>query len=123
MNKFEQVYSDDHQMSVAGEGEGTQVPYKGGTLPRDLPNDAFYVTPPPWTYRRLWKHNLPKISFEGGNNQCLQLLVRYILVIAADKQEKTRPEMAFGDTFYLQFLSHLIGWEACGLRPEMTLHW
>ena len=47
VNKFEQVYSDDHQMSVAGEGESTQVPYKRGTLPRDLSNDAFDVTPPP----------------------------------------------------------------------------
>ena len=27
VNKFEQVFSDDHQMSVAGDGVGIQDPY------------------------------------------------------------------------------------------------
>ena len=31
VNKFEQVSSDDHQMSVEGEGVGTQVSCPGGT--------------------------------------------------------------------------------------------
>ena len=33
MNKFEQVSSDDHQMSVAGEGVGTQAPCLGDRYP------------------------------------------------------------------------------------------
>ena len=52
VNKFEQVSSDDHQMSVAGRdpqigclglgGRGPQVwcPGEEGTLPCDLSNDA-----------------------------------------------------------------------------------
>ena len=33
MSKFEQVSSDDHQMSVAGEGVGTQAPCLGDRYP------------------------------------------------------------------------------------------
>ena len=44
MNKFEQVSSVDHQMSVAREvGDRSDV---GGTLSCDLSHDAFDVTYP-----------------------------------------------------------------------------
>ena len=107
----------------SGGGEGTQVPCQGVPYHVTYPMMHLMLLYPFRTDNRCpWKHYLPQTSFAGGNNQCLPPLYRYILVIATDKQEKTRPEMAFGDTFYLQFLSHLIGWETCGLRPEMTLH-
>ena len=41
MNKFEQVSSDDHQMSLA---EGVlYLTFPRGTLPRDLSHDAFDI--------------------------------------------------------------------------------
>ena len=52
MNKFEQVYSDYHQMSLAGSpglmSKGKRVAYLtfaggGDTLPHDLSHDAFDV--------------------------------------------------------------------------------
>ena len=56
MNKFEQVSNDHHQMSQ----EGLLVWCQGSTLPDlqyDLSHDAFNVTYPSplWTERRLWK--------------------------------------------------------------------
>ena len=96
MNKFEQVSSDHHQMSVAGAGAGPQVwclreagpqvwcPGRGGgvrysgliwgegdTLPCDLSLDACNVPTPPsslWRDRHLWKQYLPATLFAGGKN-------------------------------------------------------
>ena len=46
VKKFEQVSSDDHQMSVAGgNGVGSRSDWAGGTLPCDLSHDA--PQPPP----------------------------------------------------------------------------
>ena len=50
MNKFDQVSSDHHQMSLAGGSLGLISPYLtiwGGSLPSDLSHDAFDVNPPP----------------------------------------------------------------------------
>ena len=46
MNKFEQVSSDDHQMSVAGGRYTGPMSGGGGTLPCDLSHDAFDLTYP-----------------------------------------------------------------------------
>ena len=46
MNKFEQVSSDDHQMSVAGGRYTGLMSGGGGTLPCDLSHDAFDHTYP-----------------------------------------------------------------------------
>ena len=44
VTKFQQVSSDDHQMSVVGGGYTGPVLGGGGTLPCNLSNDAFDVT-------------------------------------------------------------------------------
>ena len=56
VNKFEQVSFVGHQMSVTG--GRSQIRCGGsGSLPCDLPHEAFGVNPhTPWTNRRLWKH-------------------------------------------------------------------
>ena len=75
MNKFEQVSSDHHQISVAGElpglmSKGGGVPYL--TLLRGVVGVRYptmWATPPAanlWTDRRLWKHYLPAKIFAGG---------------------------------------------------------
>ena len=46
MNKFEQVSSDDHQMSVAGGVSQVPGPEQWGTLPCDLFHDACDVPIP-----------------------------------------------------------------------------
>ena len=46
MNKFEQVFSDDHQMSIAGEGVGTQDLCLGGAVPRSPPPPHENITFP-----------------------------------------------------------------------------
>ena len=47
VNKFEQISSDGHQMSVAG---GRAISdFQDGTLPCELPHDACDVPPPPQT--------------------------------------------------------------------------
>ena len=66
MNKFEQVCSHDHQMSVVGVGPRSDVQAKG-VVPYHVMFPT-YPPPPMWTDTCLWKHYLPQTSFLGGNN-------------------------------------------------------
>ena len=88
MNKFEHVFNDHHQMSLAWGGGfpnehvwkslqwssqdggsqfwwiGLRSDVHGGTLPCDLSHDGFDVTYPllPWTEKQLRKHYFPTTS-------------------------------------------------------------
>ena len=86
VNKFEQVSSDDHQMSIAGGGVREQVPKSdvgwegvvpssavlksgegvGGGYPTYSMMDVILLPPPPDSLR---KHCLPAASFSGGNEE------------------------------------------------------
>ena len=66
MNKFEQVCSHDHQMSVVGVGPMSDVQGRG-VVPYHVMFPT-YSPPPMWTDTCLWKHYLPQTSFVGGNN-------------------------------------------------------
>ena len=72
VNKFEQVSSDDHQMSVAGEdgGRSPRMMWGGVTLPCDLPHDAYDVPTTP--------------SLNGMTDACediiFQLCLRVIII-------------------------------------------
>ena len=74
VNKFDQVYSVAHQISVAGPRSDVH----GGALPCGLSYDAFDVTYTyplsVWTNSSLWKHNLPATSFASGKYSIIHLL-------------------------------------------------
>ena len=82
VNKFEQVFSDDHQMSVAGGGGSSSglMLGEGGRSPGlmfrrvsyhvtyPMMHVTYQLIAPLWTDGCLWKHYLPATSFVDGNN-------------------------------------------------------
>ena len=65
MNKFEQVFSDAHQMSLAGGGRGRAWTEVNASC---IMGNGHMVTPM-WTDRHEWKYYLPETSLAGGNNE------------------------------------------------------